>query len=623
MSDLLHLDRPNLVSTETWRARLAHVEELHRIVTTRQPTSADGTDLFEIAVDRGCLLAWLGSPSGLGATFQAAAAAAAAATLAQTAESGTILFTPPGGASRRIPPGPARLNPALWRDALSLALLVRDEEALAVLTAPATIDSVQLPAHQADAFWPAYCRAFAAVANAEPDADHQFQRATALLANSQIIAPDVREEIDRPVLELARLLHSGTTRGWTVAVREAIAAHRRHFSREENHGEPRGALPLAILGLCALAHDRGIVTAITSEYFPAELVATGAPPTSSYLTLALAPRLITRAEEAIWFLDLAGFPRNRRSHRLLETPAGLVARYEASGAKHLPHATVDFLYPDDLPAGATPPPPALDPGELVWLAERFATTAGEKRLSEREQRAWLSEAVECIETVLPRIHTSVTAVQANAFTSRLGRELFAAEPGRFQRARLEAYRDALRRQVDNARPHSAPSGPIEETVDAREAALAFVDLIRAQAMPLLEALGRPGAAEIVPQLRPRPDDFAKVFAAPVVDAARRAYETIWSGSLDMTAPAANQTEVICHVAPAGMFASDNELSRHFPGGYSAIAGALNPQRVWIAWKYVAPGQTTGLAFDGLVWCDDHWAWFPKPYQALAPIPPAR
>ena len=38
--------------------------------------------------------------------------------------------------------------------------------------------------------------------------------------------------------------------------------------------------------------------------------------------------------------------------------------------------------------------------------------------------------------------------------------------------------------------------------------------------------------------------------------------------------------------------------------------------VWAAWKYVVPGATSGLAYDGLVWCEDHWSWFPRPYRVL-------
>ncbi len=73
------------------------------------------------------------------------------------------------------------------------------------------------------------------------------------------------------------------------------------------------------------------------------------------------------------------------------------------------------------------------------------------------------------------------------------------------------------------------------------------------------------------------------------------------------------------IAPAGMLTYDNELSRHFPGGYRTVAVLLNPHRTWVAWKVIAPGHSAGMAYDGLVWLDDHWVWFPKPYRVLAPL----
>jgi hypothetical protein len=67
-----------------------------------------------------------------------------------------------------------------------------------------------------------------------------------------------------------------------------------------------------------------------------------------------------------------------------------------------------------------------------------------------------------------------------------------------------------------------------------------------------------------------------------------------------------------------------DLVRPFPEGYHAIVPLLDPHRVWVCWKYTRPGAASGLAYDGLVWCDDHWAWFPKPYRMLAAAatPPA-
>jgi hypothetical protein len=65
-----------------------------------------------------------------------------------------------------------------------------------------------------------------------------------------------------------------------------------------------------------------------------------------------------------------------------------------------------------------------------------------------------------------------------------------------------------------------------------------------------------------------------------------------------------------------MLADENDLSLQFPRGYRSIAHWLQPERIWLAWKYLAPGAQSGVAYNGLVWMDDHWAWFPKPFRVL-------
>ena len=35
-----------------------------------------------------------------------------------------------------------------------------------------------------------------------------------------------------------------------------------------------------------------------------------------------------------------------------------------------------------------------------------------------------------------------------------------------------------------------------------------------------------------------------------------------------------------------------------------------------AFKFVKPGETLGMAFDGLVWVNGHFAIFPKPWRFL-------
>ncbi|MBW1876968.1 MAG: hypothetical protein JRJ84_01265 [Deltaproteobacteria bacterium] len=62
-----------------------------------------------------------------------------------------------------------------------------------------------------------------------------------------------------------------------------------------------------------------------------------------------------------------------------------------------------------------------------------------------------------------------------------------------------------------------------------------------------------------------------------------------------------------------MLREDNELSAHFPEAYHAVAQVLDTSRVWMCWRY------DGLRYDGLVWVNDHWAWFPKPWRVLSEL----
>jgi hypothetical protein len=146
----------------------------------------------------------------------------------------------------------------------------------------------------------------------------------------------------------------------------------------------------------------------------------------------------------------------------------------------------------------------------------------------------------------------------------------------------------------------------------------MIEVIRAQLMPLLEALAHDAEGKIVAQIKPRDEDYEHAFVGEAARLARAAYAALWVQQPPRTAQLAPavEVEVRCFLAPAGMLADENDLSRHFPQGYRAIAQWLQPQRIWVAWKYLRPGAQSGEAYNGLVWLDDHWAWFPKPFRVL-------
>jgi hypothetical protein len=158
-----------------------------------------------------------------------------------------------------------------------------------------------------------------------------------------------------------------------------------------------------------------------------------------------------------------------------------------------------------------------------------------------------------------------------------------------------------------------------ELARARDQALEVLGFIAEQARPLLTQLTGPLGAEYVRELAPRPEDYAAVFVDEVAARARAAYEELWREP-PVLKRSESQTELEIHAAPAGMLRSDNELSQAFPQGYRAVAVWLRPERVWLCWRYRSAGQRSGMRFDGLVWVEGRWAWFPKPYRALGVAP---
>lgn len=160
-----------------------------------------------------------------------------------------------------------------------------------------------------------------------------------------------------------------------------------------------------------------------------------------------------------------------------------------------------------------------------------------------------------------------------------------------------------------------------DAVDPKTMALQAATRVAAAAADVLRHFAEPGfpQAEATAALKPRPEDYARVFRADLADAVRAAYEQAWAADPPVIDMAPDQTMVQVFACPAGLLGEENELSRAFPGGYRAAAPYLVPERVWLAWRYAVPGTAKGMAYNGLVWVEDHWAFFPKPYRVIGTL----
>lgn len=159
------------------------------------------------------------------------------------------------------------------------------------------------------------------------------------------------------------------------------------------------------------------------------------------------------------------------------------------------------------------------------------------------------------------------------------------------------------------------TGPEHDADNPRLRAEISMTALYAQLEPILQAIATDSTGAALQELRPRPEDYAKAFVWETEPLAQERYEELWDAGIGFRRPV-GRTRIAIHLAPAGAFIDDNAMSRPFPGGYRSVVNLLTPTRVWAAWQYRSPGSSIGISYDGLVWCDDHWAFFPKPYRVL-------
>lgn len=142
--------------------------------------------------------------------------------------------------------------------------------------------------------------------------------------------------------------------------------------------------------------------------------------------------------------------------------------------------------------------------------------------------------------------------------------------------------------------------------------------LRKEAWKLLSRFlsGTPAEALALTQtLAPRPGDYERVFLGDAAEKARQGYRELWAAPV-APLPREGQTSLLVTGALAAELSLDTERARSFAGGWARAASKLAPELVWFTWRYTRPGERVGMAWDGLVWVDDHWAWFPKAWRVI-------
>lgn len=141
--------------------------------------------------------------------------------------------------------------------------------------------------------------------------------------------------------------------------------------------------------------------------------------------------------------------------------------------------------------------------------------------------------------------------------------------------------------------------------------------VSVSAKDLLNKFFAPNAnyVELSTALKPTDADYASYFDASVVEKAKTVYAGLWSRTTSFQ-PQEGQTELLLYQATTEEIKNKTGEGADFPGGYADIIDKIKPNQTIYRFKFVKPGETLGMAFDGLVYINGHWVLFPKPWKIL-------
>lgn len=213
-----------------------------------------------------------------------------------------------------------------------------------------------------------------------------------------------------------------------------------------------------------------------------------------------------------------------------------------------------------------------------------------------------------LETRDPRFRGALLVVRLDAEERVMGFRLVEGLDGYEMMGLLDATAPHL--------PGAAGEPPLAVSAERLDRSLTAIG---AAVRPLLEAMVDPSrAAEAVAAAAPRPGDAALAFVGTDEELAaiEARYAALWKADTPRVRAPATQVTLRIVVATAGMLLPDAPMAKAFPASWAGIADRLRPERAWVAWSYEPVSGGRGADYDGLVWLDDRWVWFPSPGRVL-------
>jgi len=115
------------------------------------------------------------------------------------------------------------------------------------------------------------------------------------------------------------------------------------------------------------------------------------------------------------------------------------------------------------------------------------------------------------------------------------------------------------------------------------------------------------------RLRPTGADYRAVYREPRASKLEAAHKSLWDSGQTIGGKA-GQTEFQVVLARTDDLIDGTPVAREFPGGYAQVAADLRRGLPIVRFRYVEPGKTSGMAFDGLVHVNGRWILIPSPWR---------
>jgi hypothetical protein len=140
---------------------------------------------------------------------------------------------------------------------------------------------------------------------------------------------------------------------------------------------------------------------------------------------------------------------------------------------------------------------------------------------------------------------------------------------------------------------------------------------KAHAEAFLTQFVQPNADRVAltASLGPSEAEIRAVYAAPLAYALVAMYNEMFQPGVQI-GPKTGQTQVLVWMGTTATLRAGDPVLEDFPGGYGDVRGFLQGDYPIVRFKFVKPGESLGMAFDGLIWINDRYVLMPKPWRAL-------